>query len=110
MDDAGQHSHRNGDITDRDQNGSHRREHASGGVVFLMIESQRLKHTPKAVIKMKAQGNHGQDIEEGHRFDLKTKDHIGVDIMGTKMRMDRTEGEMQEMINNVKTEKQTAPH
>lgn len=77
-----------------------------------MAESERLKHAPQTVVKVKAEQDHGHDVKERHWPELETGDYIVVDVVFFEgpARVHDTKSEMQEVEDYEGENDGAAPH
>ena len=109
---TGQDGNRNGDIADGDQNGDHFGGEFQPGRIDRMAEAERLKHAPQSVIEVIAEHDHGNDVKERDRPNLKTVHDVVVHVVGIEgtARMDGAEGEVEQVEDEESEDDRAAPH
>src|SRR5205823_2907304 len=81
LDEAGQHRDWNRDISHSNQDRHDLGYSLNPWRVHRVAVTERLKHAPQPVIQVVAQQDHGNDVEQRSRPELKSGNHVVVDVV-----------------------------
>src|SRR5450756_2263219 len=95
--DPQQNANWDGNVSQNDEGGDSAGSSLEEQSVTLMRQTDGLKHAPKAVAKMKAEQNNGENVPDRYPPDLKPRYQIMVDIPldELRFRMDISSCELQ---------------
>ena len=112
LDTAGENGNWNGDVADGNENSDGSGSELQQGRVDGMAETERLKHAPEAVIEVITKHDHGDDVEERHRPELKAVNNVVVNVVRIEgaAGMDGAKSEMKKMEDKESEDDGAAPH